>query len=80
MQAKYKTLCYNLWEIPKADSLAIIAFSTALLHEGKRKWKGLLESTSGNPNLQVEKGSLLYLWFTWKLETLIGVGVGRYRN
>lgn len=30
--------------------------------------------------MQAKKESLLYLWLTWKLETLIGVGVGRSRN
>lgn len=33
-----------------------------------------------NQDLQAKMESLLYLWFTWKLETLIGVGVGRGRN
>lgn len=30
--------------------------------------------------MQAKKESLLYLWFRWKLETLIGVGVGRDGN
>lgn len=30
--------------------------------------------------MQAKRESLLYLWFTWKLETLIELGVGRGRN
>lgn len=37
-------------------------------------------STLGNQGLQAKKESLLYLWFTWKLETLIGDVAGTGGN